>query len=73
MNALKGNRAMSETKSDPAVSRRRFFKTLGAGAAVAAAPVAVMPAQAVDPGAEEKKARYRESEQVKAYYRTNRY
>jgi hypothetical protein len=33
----------------------------------------VTPAAAVDPGKEETKARYRESEHVKDFYRVNRY
>jgi hypothetical protein len=64
---------MSEQNEKSAVDRRSFFKALGAGAAVAVTPVAVTPAQAMDPGSEEKKARYRESDHVKAFYRTNRY
>jgi hypothetical protein len=59
--------------ASPALNRRAFFKAAGAGAVVAVAPAAVTPAQALDPGSEEKKARYRETEHVKAYYRTNRY
>ncbi|WP_425285554.1 formate dehydrogenase [Bosea vaviloviae] len=57
----------------PAFDRRSFFKALGAGAAVAATPAMVTPAAAVDPGKDETKARYRESEHVKDYYRVNRY
>ena len=57
----------------PAFDRRSFFKALSAGAAVAATPAMVTPAAAVDPGKEETKARYRESEHVKDYYRVNRY
>jgi hypothetical protein len=57
----------------PAVDRRSFFKALGAGATLAATPVMVTPAAAVDPGKEETKARYRESEHVKDFYRVNRY
>lgn len=64
---------MSGTAKNGAVDRRSFFKALGAGAAVAVAPVAATPAAALDPGGEEKKSRYRESDQVKTYYRTNRY
>ena len=64
---------MSGTSKPGAVDRRSFFKALGAGAAVAVAPVAVTPAAALNPGNDEKKARYTESEHVKAYYRTNRY
>jgi hypothetical protein len=64
---------MSNTNEKPAVDRRSFFKALGAGAAVAVTPAAIAPAQAMDPGSEEKKARYRETDHVKAFYRTNRY
>ena len=39
----------------------------------AVAPVAVSPAAAVDPGKEETKSRYRETDHIKNYYRTNRY
>lgn len=64
------SRKTQEPKS-PAVDRRSFFKALGA--AVAAAPVAVTPAAAVDPGKDETKARYRETDHIKAFYRVNRY
>lgn len=67
---------MSKTTSEPgkpAVDRRSFFKALGAGATLAATPALVTPAAAVDPGKEESKARYRESEHVKDFYRVNRY
>ncbi len=64
---------MSQKSKDPAFDRRSFFKALGAGATVAVAPALVTPAQAVDPGKDETKARYKESEHVKAFYRVNRY
>jgi hypothetical protein len=66
---------MSKTRepAKPAVDRRSFFKALGAGATLAATPALVTPAAAVDPGNEETKARYRESEHVKDFYRVNRY
>jgi hypothetical protein len=70
---LGGDLGMSNTNEKPAVDRRSFFKALGAGAAVAVAPAAVAPVKAMDPGTEEKKARYRETDHVKAFYRTNRY
>jgi hypothetical protein len=63
-------------KNKSALDRRGFMKGLGLGGAAAAAsvaPVAVTPAQAYDPGKEETKARYRETEHVKAFYRTNSY
>jgi hypothetical protein len=58
-----------------AVNRRGFLKSIG-GASVAGAAVATgipAPAEAAENDAEKKKTRYRESEHVKAYYRTNRY
>lgn len=64
---------MSQKSREAGLDRRNFFKALGAGATAAVAPVAVTPAAAVDPGKDETKSRYRESDHVKAYYRTNRY
>ena len=64
---------MSQKNKETALDRRNFFKALGAGATVAVVPVAITPAAAVDPGKEETKARYRESEHVKDFYRVNRY
>jgi hypothetical protein len=55
------------------LDRRSFFR---AGGTVAAA-VVIVPiadeAQAAETGAERTKARYRETEHVKNYYRVNRY
>jgi hypothetical protein len=53
-----------------ALSRRNF---LGAGGATLASAIASTDAHAYDPGAVEATARYRETEHVKAYYRTNGY
>ena len=64
---------MSDAKDKVAVDRRSFFKALGAGAAVAVTPAVATPAAAMDPGADEKRARYRETDHVKAFYRSNRY
>jgi hypothetical protein len=61
------------------MDRRSFIRTLSSGSAVAAAAaaapiVAATDAQAYDPGAEQRKARYRaDSDDVKAFYRTNGY
>lgn len=59
------------------VDRRKFFGALGgaSGVAVAAAvtPLTATVAEAYDPGSAETKARYRESEHVKTFYRTNGY
>lgn len=67
---------MSEKKNKSALDRRGFMKTLSLGGAAAAASVApglVTPAQAYDPGREETKQRYRETEHIKTYYKTNGY
>ncbi len=63
-------------KNKEALDRRGFMKALGLGGAATAAsvsPALVGPAAAYDPGSEETKARYRETEHVKTYYRTNSY
>jgi len=58
------------------LGRREFLRALGAGATATAAvsgPLAV-PAQAdTENDQEKRKARYRETEHVKTYYRVNRY
>ncbi len=57
------------------VGRRDFLRVLGVGAGAAA----VAPAMSVEARAdsesndEKKKARYKETDHVKAYYRVNRY
>jgi hypothetical protein len=68
--------AMSAKQEKAPVNRRGFLKAIGGTTAVAASAVApgmIGEAQAMNPGNEEKKARYRESDHVKAFYRTNRY
>lgn len=59
------------------VDRRGFFRSLGGSAAAVAAaagvPLATSPAQANTSQSERTKASYKESDHVKAYYRTNRY
>lgn len=58
------------------VDRRGFLKALGLGSAAAATavvPGAIDEAQALNPGNDETKSRYRESDHVKKYYATNRY
>jgi nitrous oxide reductase len=69
-----------KSKTDVAkVDRRKFLRSLGSGAvgtaAVAAGGVAVAPAtaEAAESAAERTKARYKETDHVKTYYRTNRY
>ena len=66
-----------EGKSHPAagVDRRRFF-LMGGSAAVAAAaavPLSSEAAAAEESQAERVKARYKETDHVKNYYRVNRY
>ena len=57
------------------VLSRRNFLAFGAASTTAAAAVALTPqeAQAYDPGTEEMRARYQETDHVKAFYRVNRY
>ena len=66
---------MTEKSQKDGVNRRGFLRSVG-GATVAGAAVAVgapAPAAATESEAERKKARYRETDHVKAFYRTNRY
>ncbi len=61
---------------DANLARRNFLRALGAGAGIAATPAAlVTPAKAdTENDAEKRKARYKaESDEVKTYYRVNRY
>jgi len=58
------------------VGRREFLRTLGAGATVAAAgsgPLAGTARADSESNDEKRKARYRETEHVKTFYRVNRY
>lgn len=57
------------------LGRRQILRTLGVGAAATAAgPVATTEALADSESNDEKrKARYKESDEVKTYYRVNRY
>ena len=56
------------------VGRRNFFRLLGTGAAAGAmAPLEKEAAADTEKEDEKRKARYRESDEVKAYYRVNRY
>jgi len=62
--------------SDPhnGLGRRRFLQTLGAGSVAAAAvPLATEAVADSETDGEKRKARYRESDEVKTYYRVNRY
>jgi hypothetical protein len=56
------------------VGRRQLLRALGIGAAAAAAvPLASETRADSESDAEKRKARYRESDEVKTYYRVNRY
>ena len=56
------------------LGRRQFFRVLGTGTAAGA--VGSLPVEAIadsESNDEKRKARYRESDDVKKYYRVNRY
>jgi hypothetical protein len=56
------------------LGRRQFFRTLGAGAAASAvAPLAREALADSESNDEKRKARYKETDEVKTYYRVNRY
>jgi ferric iron reductase protein FhuF len=57
------------------ITRRRALQTVAAASAFAvpAALVAVNEARAYDPDNEERRARYRETDHVNAFYRVNGY
>jgi hypothetical protein len=64
-------------KQQTAMNRRNFLRAVGgvSTAAVAAAAATLTPseAQAYNPGEEETKTRYQETDHVKAFYRVNGY
>ena len=70
---MKKEQKAMQTK--PALGRRDFLRTLGVGtAAVAASGPLVHEAHAdTETNDEKRKARYRETEHVKTFYRVNRY
>ncbi|MBM3529973.1 MAG: formate dehydrogenase [Alphaproteobacteria bacterium] len=58
------------------VGRRDFLRVLGAGAGVAAAtatPLATAAKADSESDSQKKKARYKETDHVKTFYRVNRY
>lgn len=67
---------MSQDRNE-GLARRQFFRALSGGAVATAAavvsPMAATDAQAYDPGGDETRARYKESDHVKAFYRSNGY
>ncbi len=68
---------MSSKPEKKDVDRRSFFKSLGGASAAAAvavtAPIVATPAAATENQSERTKARYKETDHVKTFYRTNRY
>ena len=58
-----------------ALSRRNFLRAFGGASttAIAAAALAPTEAHAYDPGEEEMRTRYQETDHVKAFYRVNGY
>jgi hypothetical protein len=64
-------------EKNKALDRRNFLRSIGGASTVAAAaiasPMAATEAEAYNPGNDETKGRYRESDHVKAFYRTNGY
>lgn len=66
---------MADKKPKPELDRRRLLLGVGLGATAAAvAQVGTADeADAYDPGADETKARYKETDHVKTYYRVNGY
>jgi hypothetical protein len=75
---MAGNKSDAAERADgKGLDRRGFFRSLGGVSALAAtavaSPLLATEAEAYDAGADERRARYRESEDVKAFYRTNGY
>jgi len=64
-----------QSKTRTAVGRREFLRLAGAGATAAAAtPLGAVQAKAdTETNDEKRKARYRETDHVKTFYRVNRY
>ena len=63
-----------KAKSKTTVGRREFLRVLGAGATAAAAtPLATAAKADTENNDEKRKARYKETDHVKAYYRVNGY
>jgi hypothetical protein len=66
--------AAMKAEREAGVGRRQFLRVLGVGAAAsAAAPLATKALADSETNAEKRKARYKETDHIKAYYRVNRY
>ena len=66
----------NKTQNKTRVARRDFLRALGAGAGVAAtavAPLASVAKADSETNDEKRKARYKETDHVKTFYRVNRY
>jgi hypothetical protein len=55
------------------LGRRDFLRAVGAGVAIASAPLGLEAKADSETQDERRKSRYRETEHVKNYYRVNRY
>ncbi len=67
---------MTQQSDKPTVGRRTFLQTMGVGAGLAAAAAAPLSTEAradSENDAEKKKARYKETDHVKMFYKVNRY
>ncbi len=62
-----------KTQPKTTVGRRRLFRAVGGLAAAAVAPLAPEALADGETDDDKRKARYRESDEVKTYYRVNRY
>ena len=63
-------------QNDKTVGRRDFLRALGGGATMAAAAAAPLASEALadsESNDEKRKARYKETEHVKTFYRVNSY
>ena len=65
-----------KSSDKPTVGRREFLRALGAGAGVAvtaATPLATAAKADSETSDEKRKARYKETDHVKTFYRVNKY
>lgn len=71
----KKTKSSADGQKPEAVDRRGFLRSIGGAGVASAAVAAGMPAvaEASESPADKTKARYRETDHVKNYYRTNRY